>query len=125
MQGLGFIANFTFSDGKLNLNNGKPSAFPGISRFSLNSAIYYDNGGKLQARLAYTYRDKYLLMPSDVFGQEIWQNNYGQLDGSISYNIKKGFTIFADAANINNGIDKTFSSFGDWKVGTITDLLAI
>ncbi|NQX40069.1 TonB-dependent receptor [Pedobacter steynii] len=110
LQGLGFIANFTFSDGKLNLNNGKPSAFPGISRFSLNSAIYYDNGGKLQARLAYTYRDKYLLMPSDVFGQEIWQNNYGQLDGSISYNIKKGFTIFADAANINNGIDKTFSS---------------
>jgi len=110
LNGLGFIANLTFSDGKLFLNNGQPSPFPGVSRYSLNSALYYDNGGKFQARLAYTYRDKYLLMPSDVFGQEIWQNNYGQLDGSVTFEIKKGFTIFADGTNLNNGIDKTFSS---------------
>jgi len=110
LKGFGLIANLTFSDGKLFLNNGQPSPFPGVSRYSLNSAIYYDNGGKLQARLAYTYRDKYLVMPSDVFGQEIWQDNYGQLDGSVSYEIKKGITIFADGTNLNNGIDKTFSS---------------
>ena len=82
----------------------------GVSRHSLNSTFYYDNDGKFQARLAYTYRDKYLLMPSDVFGQEIWQNDYGQLDGSVTFAIKKGFTIFAVGTNLNNAIDKTFSS---------------
>ncbi len=110
LSGFGVIANFTFSDGKLNLNNGQPSAFPGVSRNSLNSALYYDNGGKFQARLAYTYRGKYLVLPSDVFAQEIWHNSYGQLDGSVNYEIKKGFNIFADVTNLNNAIDRTFSS---------------
>ena len=110
LKGLGIITNFTLSDGKLNLNSGQPAPLPGISRYSVNSALYYDNGGVFQARVAYTYRDKFLLMSSDVFGQEIWQNDYGQVDASLNFEIKKGINIFVDATNLNNEKSKTFSS---------------
>lgn len=110
LSGLGVIANFTFANGQLNLNNGSPVSFPGISSFSYNTALYYDNGGKFQARLAYTYRGQYLIIPSDVFGQQLWQHAYGQVDGSVSYKINKTITIFGDATNLLNSISKTFTT---------------
>ena len=110
LKGLGLIANFTFSDGEQSLNTGQPVAFPGVSDISYNTALYYDNGGKFQARLAYTYRDKFLFLANDVFGQEQWVNDYGQLDASMSYEFIDGITVFGEAVNLGNSRNKLFSS---------------
>ena len=88
------MANFTFANGEQTLNDGSPIAFPGISDFSYNTALYYDNGGKFNARLAYAYRDKFLLLANDVFGQQQWVEDYGQLDASISYKASDIITFF-------------------------------
>ncbi len=110
LDGLGVIANFTFADGNQNLNNGSPIPFPGVSDFSFNSALYFDNGGKFQARLAYTFRDQFLITAADVFNQELYNDDYGQLDASASFKFFKDFTIFAEAINLTNRSNRLFSS---------------
>lgn len=110
LEGFGIIANFTFSNGEQTLNNGSPIAFPGVSDFSFNSALYYDKGGKFNARLAYTYRDQFLILANDVFGQEQWVADYGQLDASASYKISDFITVFGEAINLSNSRNKLFST---------------
>jgi len=110
LNGLGIISNFTFSNGEQFLNNGSPIAFPGVSRFSFNSALYFDNGGKFQARLAYTYRDKFLLLANDVFAQQVYVSAYGQVDGSASYKIIKNINFVAEVINLTGEKNKLFST---------------
>lgn len=110
LDGLGIIANFTFADGEQSLSDGTPIAFPGVSNFSFNSALYYDKDGKFQGRLAYTYRDKFLITAADVFNQELYNNEYGQLDASVSYKLTKGLTMYGEAINLTNSTNSLFSS---------------
>lgn len=109
-KGFGVMSNFTFSNGEQSLNDGSPIAFPGVSEFSYNSALYFDHKGIFQARLAYTYRDQFLLLANDVFGQEQWIDDYGQLDASASYKISDVFTIFGEVVNLSNSRNKLFST---------------
>ncbi len=92
------------------MNNGSPIAFPGVSEFSFNSALYYDKGGRFNARLAYTYRDQFLILANDVFGQEQWVADYGQLDASASYKISDVISVFGEAINLSNSRNKLFST---------------
>lgn len=110
LDGLGIIANATFADGELNLNDGTPISFPGVSDFSFNSALYYDKGGKLQGRVAYTFRDDFLITASDVFGHEQYNDGYGQLDASLSYRITDNITLFGDAINLTNSKNQLYAS---------------
>ena len=110
LEGFGIIANFTFANGEQTLNNGSPIAFPGVSDFSFNSALDYDKGGKFNARFAYTYRDQFLMLANDVFGQEQWVADYGQLDASASYKISDVITVFGEAINLSNSRNKLFTT---------------
>lgn len=110
LKGLGVIANFTFTNGNLELNDGTEVAFPGISDFSYNTALYFDNGGKFQGRLAYTFRDDFLILASDVFGQEQYNDSYGQLDASLSYKVTKNITVFGEGINLTNERNILYSS---------------
>ena len=109
-DGLGISSNFTFSSGEQFLNDGSPISFPGISRFSFNSALYFDNGGKFQGRVAYTYRDKFLLMANDVFAQQVYQDAYGQVDASVSYKIIKNINVIAEVINLTGEKNRLFST---------------
>ena len=110
LDGFGVILNMTFADGELNLNDGTPIPFPGVSSFSFNSALYYDKGGKFQGRLAYTFRNEFLITASDVFAQQQFNDSFGQLDGSLSYRITDNITLSADAINLNNAKNQIFTS---------------
>jgi len=110
LRGFGIIANATFADGELSLNDGTPISFPGVSDFSFNSALYYDNEGRFQARLAYTFRNEFLITASDVFGQEQYNYDYGQLDASVSFRITDNFTVYGDAINLTNSKNQIFTS---------------
>jgi len=93
LRGLGMQANFTYVDSK----GGSPTAGPsgdsasippglpleGLSRKSYNLVGMYQRG-PVEARLAYNWRERWLLTTHDGDGKgAVWNADYGQLDASI------------------------------------------
>ena len=65
---------------------------------SANAVLYYDKNG-LQARIAYNWRDGFL---SGYGFDPYYVKPYGQFDVSMSYELRKGLTVFAEGINITN-----------------------
>ena len=56
---------------------------------------------KFSARLAYNWRDDYLISQSDCcIKLPIWQDDYGQLDASVHYKPSDSWDVFLDAQNL-------------------------
>ena len=115
-SGLGVQANFTYVDsngGKntaINLNESAQIAgaadqtlpLEGLSKTSYNVALIYEKYG-ISARLAYNWRERYLLTTSAANIQRpVWSEDYGQLDGSILYSITPQYKVGVQASNILN-----------------------
>ncbi len=100
--GFGAIVNYTVVKSDHNYDNTlnhtiTQFAVPGASN-SANAVLYYDKHG-LQARVAYNWRAEFLA----GYGVDPYYiNSYGQYDVSASYEIHKGFTVFAEGINITN-----------------------
>jgi TonB-dependent receptor len=96
----------------------------GLSRQAYNLALMYDKG-PLSARLAWNWRSKNLQNvnvngtqgtdgtdtnpDSATFGQHnvawalpVWMDGYGQLDGSVTYNITENLSIGLEAQNLTD-----------------------
>ena len=115
-SGLGLQANFTFVDssgGKntaINVNESAQLAgaadqtlpLEGLSRTSYNIAAIYEKYG-ISARLAYNWRERYLLTTSAANIQRpVWSEDFGQLDGSILYSVSDQLKVGVQATNILN-----------------------
>lgn len=116
--GLGFNANYTFSDTKTDGKNDFDAALPlpGVSKHSFNGQIYFEKAG-FAARLSYSWRSKAYL-GNFGFGDGavtrtlgIWGNSYGQLDGQISYDINKNVGVFVEAVNLNKANQSAYLQF--------------
>ncbi len=122
LPGFGVQANYTFVDssGGTNVDVGIPSATPvvpevalelpleGLSRRSYNLIGIYERG-PVSFRLAYNWRSRYLLTSSDVMPamrQPVWNDDFGQLDGSFFYNINDNVQIGLQVNNITNSTTK-------------------
>ena len=91
--GFGFIANATYSDGKTKSGD----VIDGNSKWTYNLTGYYEND-KVSARLAYNFRSKF---KSGVDrATPMWQDDYGTLDGSFSYNVSDHIALTFDAQNL-------------------------
>ena len=104
----------------------------GLSRRTINFAVMYERG-KLSTRLAYNWRSRYLAgvnnwgtrgtdaldtnpaspsygthngLNNQAYGLPLWQEAYGQLDGSIFYNVTDKFRIGLEAQNLTNSTSK-------------------
>ncbi|GGD69769.1 TonB-dependent receptor [Lacimicrobium alkaliphilum] len=74
--------------------------FRGMSKRSYNAVLYYEKD-RIQARLAYNWRDKYLTNEDD-WGGVRWQAAYGQLDFSASYDVTEQVNVSLSATNLTN-----------------------
>jgi TonB-dependent receptor len=100
--GFGAILNYTIVNGSAKFDNALPSsvfqfALAGLSD-SANAVLFYDKHG-IQARLAYNWRDKFLSSSGDG-RNPFYTEAYGQLDGSASYEFRKGITAFVEGINL-------------------------
>lgn len=103
-SGFGYNLNLTLTENSAEfVDSGADIDFPGVSKRSYNATAFYENDG-FAARLSYSYRSDYLLVPDGVggLGSQIVADEYGQLDASISYEINENFTVFANAVNLND-----------------------
>ncbi len=99
-----------------------------LSRYAFNVALLYDRG-PISARLAYSWRSKYLMgvnvnpvegssgLNTDVsspnykmeninYALPLYADNYGQLDGGVFYKINDHLTIGAEAQNLTDSVYK-------------------
>ncbi len=113
--GFGLIANYTIVNGDVEFDNlqvpssGDPQfALTGLSD-SYNLIGFYDKNG-LQARIAYNWRDKFLTSTIGVSGtpnNPLYVEDFGQLDFSASYEVRKGITLFVEGINVLNETGRT------------------
>ena len=73
----------------------------GLSRHTINFAPFYDHE-KWSARLAYSWRDEFLLTIRDVIVpfQPIMHEATGQLDGSIFFSVSDNWKVGLQGVNL-------------------------
>ncbi|WP_442680942.1 TonB-dependent receptor [Sphingomonas sp. ASY06-1R] len=102
--GFGVIANYTYADAKAKGGG----TIDGNSKHTYNLTGYFEND-LLSARLAYTFRSKFRSGVDRA--TPMWQDDFGQLDGSILLHVTKQVALTVDAQNLLNR--KLFYFVGD------------
>jgi outer membrane receptor protein involved in Fe transport len=74
----------------------------GLSKTSYNITAMYEKY-RVSARLAYNWRERYLLTTSAAnINEPVWSEDYGQLDGSVFFNVTQSIKLGVQATNILN-----------------------
>ena len=74
----------------------------GLSKTSYNAELYYSIPA-VEARLAYNWRDRYLLTTAAAnLNIPAFGDDYGQLDASVQWRIKESLTLGVDAVNLTH-----------------------
>lgn len=126
LRGLGLQSNFTYVDSQgtrnaaanpydntqvTNASTADELPLEGLSKTSYNIAGLYDLG-KVSARLAYNWRERYLLTTTAAnINIPAWSDDYGQLDGSVFYTIDDNLKIGFQAVNLTNSKTKILVSY--------------
>jgi TonB-dependent receptor len=137
LDGLGLQANLTYihnsggANSPVNIfdpnqvtNSFANLPMEGMSKWAYNVALMYEKYG-VSARLAYNWRSHYLLTTSAANDNlPVWSEAYGQLDGSIFYNLTKYLKIGVQGTNLLNSktiLNEGFASFHPRSQWTVTD----
>lgn len=108
--GIGGQFNYTYVDSEAPSPfatdiNGNPLLVPleGLSRDSYNLIAMYEYG-KISARLAYNWRDDYVITTAGTGtgNLPIYLQDYGQLDASFTWTINETFALRLDAVNLDS-----------------------
>jgi TonB-dependent receptor len=102
-RNFGVVANATFSNDsgyeEVDFFSGEPLPFPGVSELSYNASLYYETD-KFSVRTAYNWRESWLITPRGRGNLAEFNDDYGTLDASASWNVNKNFTAFLDVVNL-------------------------
>jgi len=111
-SGLGLQANFTYVDSEgapgPSAGNTTPPGLPleGLSKRSYNAMLMYQRG-PIEARLAYNWRERWLLTTTDGDGKgAVWNDDFGQLDASVFFRINDNVQVGIEANNISNATQR-------------------
>ncbi len=100
----GVIANYTYTNAKRDQDRDltKPGSglVEGTSRHMANLSAYYEND-LFSARVMYNYRTEWY-KGLHYNGGELWNDSFGQLDASISYNLTDNISLSLEAINLTN-----------------------
>ncbi len=108
-SGLGIQANYTYADSEdkdaapinLPLVPEPGNVLEGFAKNSYNLVGFYDKD-RLQARIAYNWRDEFMNSRSGDGLQPEYTDAYGQLDLSLSYDVTDNLTAAFEAINVTN-----------------------
>ncbi len=125
LSGFGTDLNFTLADGTTNNvdSTGQKEMLPDNSKYQANAILFYQKG-PWQARVAYNWRSKEFLANEPGFapsgsGQSsqnvlgVYAKPIGFLDSSISYDVNRHLTIFAQATNMTGSSQHQYLEYPD------------
>ena len=96
-NGFGLTANYTYTDSETD----DPAAYtPGVSENMYNLSAFFENDF-LSARFMYNFRtDWYKGKHSN--GNDLFNDDFGQLDASLSFTLADGLTLNLEAINLTD-----------------------
>ncbi len=104
-SGFGVLANYTYQKDKgftqTNQIDGSPLTFPGLSRDSYNASMYYENE-RFSVRASYNWRSKWLINASGRGNLPEFNQEYGQLDASVGFDINDNLSLFLEGINLTD-----------------------
>ena len=113
LDGLGFIANYTFVDAGGGGRSATGAILPvqDLSRHSYNLIGYYEKYG-ITARVAYNWRSSFYDERTDT-NQASFAKPYGQLDASLGYDITPRISVTAEALNVLNAPEERYQEISE------------
>ncbi len=100
----GVVANYTYtnanSDQERNSSLLGSALVEGASEHMFNGTLFFENE-TFGARLMYNYRSDWYKGVSWT-GAELWNDSYGQLDFSASYNVSENMSLVFEAVNLTD-----------------------
>ncbi|RJG21275.1 TonB-dependent receptor [Massilia cavernae] len=113
LGGFGIDANYTRMDfsyakgtERLNILDGTVLPYPGMSRNAYNLSLWYDQG-PINARLAYSYRDRFFTGSNDVSGNPVFQEKTGFLDAKVQWRYSDNVTFSLEGKNLTDESQRT------------------
>jgi TonB-dependent receptor len=99
---------FTYAPGteRLNILDGTVLPYPGMSKNAYNLSLWYDRG-PINARVAYTYRDRFFTGSNDVSGNPVFQEKTGFLDAKFQWRYNDHVTFSIEGKNLTNQAQTT------------------
>lgn len=112
-DGFGVIANYTFveSGNITSVSGGPAQPLTGVSKNNYNLVAYFENS-RFGVRLAYNFRDSFLIDPSSYFGDGESVNKYATLDATFNLKLTEVLSLTASASNLTNAVQKRVSNQG-------------
>lgn len=111
LSGFGIQANYTYIDSQTpNTSLGGSMPLQNLSRHSANLVGMYEKG-RVSARIAYNWRDKFLSGVTNVVGVgalPAYTKGYGWLDASLGYRINDHVTIALEGTNLLRTVRTTY-----------------
>lgn len=113
-DGLGVQTSFTYADSDADYSNadGISYGLEGLSKYSYSLVGFYEKG-PIQARLAYTWRDKFVAVAVGRNSEPEYFDAYGQLDAGLSYDVTENVTVFIDGLNLTDEEEFLYSVSSD------------
>jgi outer membrane receptor protein involved in Fe transport len=99
---------YTAGNELVNSLDGSVLSYPGMSKNAYNASLWYDRG-PINARLSYTYRDRFYTGGTDVSGNPTYQEKTGFLDAKIQYRYNEHVTFALEGKNLRNQAQTTDS----------------
>ncbi len=107
-DGFGALANITYQKDKGFLQpdlltGGNITTFPGLSRLSYNYSMYYETP-RFSIRASYNWREKWLITSAGRGGLPEYNEDFGSLDASASFNLTPKITFFLEGINLTDEV---------------------
>ena len=107
----GVMATYSFIDSNTPIKDGsgKTLPFPGLSKNNVNLVAYYE-AGSVSARLAYNWRDAYLVQLSGA-NVGTYNSAYTDLSATLRYDLNKHYSFNFEASNLRNSRQRTYDGW--------------
>ncbi|MBC7918917.1 MAG: TonB-dependent receptor [Rhodoferax sp.] len=104
----GVMTTYSYIDSQTPIRDvsGRQLPFPGLSKNNVNLVAYYESG-PIGVRLAYNWRDAYLLSLSAA-GTGVYNDAYTDLSATLRYEFSPAASFNFEAANLLNSQQRTY-----------------
>jgi len=112
-NGLGAAFNYTYVTSNIDRAAGSGNEdldYNGLSPHSFNANVFYEQG-PWQGRIAYNYRDEFLVQAFADQGEPRQRESFGQVDFSAGYEVNEQFQVFVEGINVFDADTRDFSRF--------------
>ena len=109
LNGIGVGVNLALIDSTLRGVPGRADSLPLAqqSKTVATAQLFYEKYG-FSARVAYSYRSKFLYTIGAAQSSDVWWDDHGQLDARVAYAFGKTASVFVEANNLNDEPWRTF-----------------